>query len=128
MKQSALLMVAVLVFNSLAAPETTQRQEASQPARVKAEVQKRGIGEKSRVRVRLQNNADIQGYISKTEENSFEVTDRNTGRPTTIAYADVEKVQGAGLSKGAKIGIIAGAAVLVVVTVIAVGVCQAGYC
>jgi len=128
MKQSALLLVAVLVFNSLAAPETTQRQEASQPARVKAEVQKRGIGEKSRVRVRLQNNADIQGYISKTEENSFEVTDRNTGRPTTIAYADVEKVQGAGLSKGAKIGIIAGAAVLVVVTVIAVGVCQAGYC
>src|SRR5947208_11990766 len=51
-----------------------------------------------------------------------------TGRATTIPYADVERVQGVGLSKGAKIGIIVGAAVVTVAVVIAVGVCRAGYC
>jgi hypothetical protein len=56
------------------------------------------------------------------------VTDKNTRLTTVIPYADVEKVHGAGLSKGAKIGIIAGAAVGVVAAVIAIGVCGAGYC
>ena len=54
------------------------------------------------------------------------MTDKKTGRATPIPYADVEKVQGSGLSKGAKIGIIAGAAVAIVAVVIAVGVCRAG--
>ena len=58
---------------------------------------------------------------------SFDVTDKNTGRATTIPYADVEKVQGSGLSKGAKIGIIAGVAVVTFVVVIAVALKSAGY-
>ena len=128
MKYSTLFLVAVLVLNSVAAPQTTQTQETSQAAKVKAEVRRRGIGEKSRVKVRLRNKKEVKGYISKIEDASFEVTGKNTGRATTIPYADVEKVQGSGLSKGAKIGIIVGAAVVIVVAVIAVGVCRAGYC
>jgi len=92
------------------------------------EVQKRGIGAKSRVKVRLRNKAEVKGYISKIEDASFDVTDKNTGRATTIPYADVEKVQGSGLSKGAKIGVIVGAAVVTVAVMIAVGVCRAGFC
>ena len=92
------------------------------------EVQKRGIGAKSRVKVRLRNKAEVKGYISKIEDASLDVTDENTGRATTIPYADVEKVQGSGLSKGAKIGVIVGAAVVTVAVVIAVGVCRAGFC
>jgi len=128
MKHFTLLLVAVLVFNSVAVPQATQTQGASQAAKVKTEVQKRGIGEKSRVKVRLRNKAEVKGYISKIEDTSFDVTDKNTGRATTIPYADVEKVQGSGLSKGAKIGIIVGAAVVIVAVVIAVGVCRAGFC
>ena len=56
------------------------------------------------------------------------MTNKKTGLATTIPYVEVEKVQGSGLSKGAKIGIIAGAAVVIVAVVIAVGVCRAGYC
>ena len=48
-------LVAVLVLNSVATPQTTQTQKASQSAKIKAEVQRRGIGEKSRVKVRLRN-------------------------------------------------------------------------
>ncbi len=45
----------------------------------------------------------------------------------TISYADVQKVQGSGLSTGAKIGIGVGVAVAVVVVVFAVGLSRAGY-
>jgi len=128
MKHFTLLLVAVLVFNSVAVPQATQTQGASQAAKVKTEVQKRGIGEKSRVKVRLRNKAEVKGYISKIEDASFDVTDKKTGRATTIPYMEVEKIRGSGLSKGAKIGIIAGAAVVTVAVVIAVAVCRAGYC
>ncbi len=128
MKYSTLLLVVVLVLNSVAVPQTTQTQEASQSAKVKAEVQRRGIGKKSRVKVRLRNKEEVKGYISKIEGASFEVTDKNTGRATTIPYTDVEKVTGSGLSKGAKIGIIVAVAVGVVAAVLAVSVCRAGFC
>ena len=128
MKHFTLLLVAVVVFNSVAVTQVTQAQEASQTAKVKTEVQKRGISEKSRVTVRLRNKAEVKGYISRIEDASFEVTDKRAGRTTTIPYADVERVQGSGLSKGAKIGIIVGVAVVIVAVVIAVGVCRAGYC
>src|SRR6266699_1984178 len=128
MKHFILLLVAVVVSNSVAVTQATQTQGASQAAKVKTEVQKRGIGEKSRVKVRLRNKAEVKGYISKIEDASFDVIDKKTGRATTIPYADVEKVQGSGLSKGAKIGIIAGVAVVTFVVVIAVAVCRAGYC
>ena len=128
MKHFTLLLVAVLVFNSVAVPQATQTQEASQAAKVKTEVQKRSTDEKSRVKVRLRNKAEVKGYISKIEDASFDVTDKKTGRATTIPYMEVEKIRGSGLSKGAKIGIIAGAAVVTVAVVIAVAVCRAGYC
>ena len=127
MKHFTVLLVAVLVFNSVAVAQATQTQGASQSGKVKAEVQKHGIGEKARVKVRLRNNAEVRGYVSKIGDASFDVTDKNTGQATTIPYADVEKVQGAGLSKGAKIGIIVGVAVAIVVIVIAAGLKSAGY-
>ena len=86
------------------------------------------MGPDESTEIRLRNKAEVKGYISKIEDASFDVTDKKTGRATTIPYAEVEKVQGSGLSKGAKIGIIAGAAVVIVAVVIAVGVCRAGYC
>src|SRR6266852_3734215 len=122
MKHFTLLLVAVVVFNSVAVTQATQTQEASQTAKVKTGVQKRGVGEKSRVKVRLRNKAEVKGYISKIENASFDVTDKNNGRPTMILYVDVDKVQGSGLSKGAKIGIIVGVAVVVVVVVLAVAI------
>ena len=128
MKHTALVLAAALVFNSAAVTQAKQTKEASQADRVKAEVQKRGIGEKSRVKVRLRNKVEVRGYISKIEDASFDVSDKTTGQATTVAYADVEKIRRSGLPKAAKVGLIAGAAVMVVAVVIAVSVCRAGYC
>jgi len=120
------LLVGLLVFNTLVA-QATPTEDMSRTAKVKATVQKRGIGEKSRVKVRLRNKEEVKGYISKIEDASFDVTDKTTGQATTILYVDVERVQGSGLSKGAKIGIIAGAAVTIVAIVFAAELKAHGY-
>lgn len=135
MRCLSLILASILAFENAAVArdmaasfegEKNQTQETSQTTKLKAEVQKRGIGEKSRVRVTLRDGTALKGHISKIEDTSFEVTDQ-TGKPTRIPYADAQKVQGPGLSKGAKIGIIAGIAVAVTAIVIAAGLKSAGY-
>jgi hypothetical protein len=120
-------LIAVLVLNSMTFPQMKDTQEAGQSAKIKADVQKRGLGEKSRVKVRLRNQEEVKGYISKIEDGSFDLTDKSTGRATTIPCMDVQKVQGSGVSKGAKIGIGVGAAVVLVVVVFAVAFSRFGY-
>jgi hypothetical protein len=127
MKHVTLLLVVVLVFNSVAVAQAMQVEEASRANKLKATVQRRGIGEKSRVKVKLRNNAEVKGYISRIEDASFDVTDKSTGQATKIHYADVERIQGAGLSKGAKIGIVVGVAVVIVAVVFAAGLKSHGY-
>jgi len=82
---------------------------ATTPEQVKAEVFKRGTGEKAKVKVKLRDGSEVRGYISKTKEDSFELHDK-TGKNLTLAYADVISVRKLGLSKGAKIGIGVGVA------------------
>jgi hypothetical protein len=129
MKTVSLLLAILLVSNSVAiadqaapAPGTTQvqTQETPRAARIKAKVQKRGIGENSRVKAKLVNGAEVKGYISKIEQASFTVTDKKTGQSTSVLYADVQKIQGPGLSNGNKILI--GVGVSVVVFGIVVGI------
>jgi hypothetical protein len=116
MKIVSLLLGTLLVYNprvlaDQAAPPSgttqAQTQETPQAAKTKAKVQKRGIGKKSRVRAKLLNGTEVKGYISKIEEAPFTVTDKMTGQTTTIPYADVQKIQGPGLSKAAKITLVA---------------------
>jgi len=132
MRTVSLLLAILLVFQSSVfaqeaapPPGTTQAQTRETPraANVKAKVQKRGIGEKSQVKVKLVNGAEVKGYVSKIEESSFTVTDKKTGQTTTVPYADVQKVQGPGLSKGGKIALVAiGVGVVALVAIgVAVG-------
>ena len=122
-----LLLVAVLVLNSAADAQFTNTEDASQTAKVKAALQKRGVGEKSKVKVRLRTKEEVKGYISKIEDASFDLTDSKTGQATTIQFVHVEKVQGPGLSKGAKVGITVGVAVAIVAIVFAAEFKAHGY-
>jgi hypothetical protein len=117
MKTIALILITALTLSNhsfalpSAAPEINASAEsARQAADAKAEVQKRGVGEKSRIKVKLRTQGQVKGYISKIEDTSFQITDQKSGRVTTIAYDEVEKLGGPGLSKGAKIAIGVGAA------------------
>jgi hypothetical protein len=116
----SLLLVALLVFSS--AGYAAQTAETPQVAKIKAQVQKRGAGEKSRVRVTLGNGTMMRGYISKIDETSFVVNASKTGQTTSVSYTDVQKVQGPGLSTGAKVAIVVVVGVAVAATIIGIKV------
>ncbi len=82
--------------------------EGEQVAKVKSEVQERGTGERSRVRVTLRNKTEVKGYISQIDADSFQVTDKKSGQITTISYEDAMKIRRNGMSTVAKIAIGAG--------------------
>lgn len=90
-------------------------------AKAKGEVQKRGAGERSRVRVTLRNTSEVKGYISQIEAGTFQVTDKKRGQVSTVAYQDVTRIRGGGMSPGAKIAIAAGIGVAVIVVFVVLG-------
>jgi hypothetical protein len=123
MRTVSLLLVALLVFSG--AGYAAQTAETPQVAKIKAQVQKRGAGEKSRVRVTLGNETMMRGYISKIDETSFVVNASKSGQATSVSYADVQKVQGPGLSTGAKVAIVVVVGVAVAATIIGIKVATA---
>jgi hypothetical protein len=99
--------------------EDRQRFKDEQATTAKNEVQKRGIGERSKVKVTLQDRTEIKGYISQIDAESFQVTDKKSGQVRTISYQDAMKIRRDGLSTAAKIAITAG---VVAGTMIGLGV------
>jgi len=122
MKLVALVLVLAVTSNSMAlmagqtADTTNQTPGSKNAAKVKAEVQKRGIGKHARVKVTLRNDTEVRGGVSQIDDASFQVTNPKTQGVTTVAYADVKRVRGSGLSKAASvaigIGVIAGVLIL----------------
>jgi len=87
--------------------------------KIKANVVKRGTGEKARVNVKMLNGTKMKGFISQAGEDSFSLTDPKTKQTSTLAYSDVAQVKGTGLSTGAKIAIGVGIGAVVVVAIFA---------
>lgn len=109
--------------------QTPTDKTASLIAKVKASVLKRGTGENKRVKVIMQREDELKGYISQIGEDSFELTDSKTRQNRTILYKDVVKVRGNGLSKTAIISLAAvGAVAAVVLFVIVAPICNEGGC
>jgi sRNA-binding regulator protein Hfq len=89
--------------------------------KIKANVTKRGTGEKARVNVKMLNGTKMKGFISQAGDDSFTLTDSKTKQTSTLAYSDVAQVKKQGLSTGAKILIGVGVGVAVTAVVLAVG-------
>ena len=82
----------------------------------KAEVEKRLNKKETRVKVKLNNGSELKGRITQSSENGFTLSDEKSGKNTDIAYADVQNVEGRGMSKKKKAFIITGVVVAVAVT------------
>ena len=63
----------------------------------------------TRVKVKFRNGSEMKGRITQSGENSFTLTDEKTGSHSDIAYADVMRVEGRGMSKKKKMFIAIGA-------------------
>jgi len=94
---------------SALSPTVTQ-EPADHAAKIKLEIQKRGTGERARVKLTLRDKTGVKGYISQIGDDSFELSDQQTGTVMTLAYREVDRVQKQGLSTPAKVAI--GAAVV----------------
>lgn len=102
----SLILIGLLAFGTTVQSVFAQTQTDANTEKVKAVVAKRGVNEKKRVRVKMQNGSKMRGYISQIGDDSFTLTDSKTKQPVVIAYRDVSKVESGGLSGGARIGII----------------------
>lgn len=78
--------------------------------KMRAKVQKIGVGGRARVEVRLHDDTQLQGFISDAGQDSFTVVDSKTGLSKTVAYAETSSVKKAGSGLSTKTWIILGAA------------------
>jgi hypothetical protein len=116
-KLLSLWLITLLINLAAMTPAYAASKEEKQTRfaeKVKASVLKLGTGEAAHVKIKLQDETKLAGYISAADGERFTVIDRKTGTATTIAYAQVKSVQGHNLSTGAKIAIGAGIAAAII--------------
>jgi len=112
------LLLVALVINlagvRLAYAESKEEKQARFAEKIKANVLKLGTGESARVKVKLRDQAKLEGYISDAGAETFTITNQKTGVATTVAYPQVKSIQGNNLSTGAKIAIGVGIAATII--------------
>ena len=116
-KLVTLLLIAFLINLAgvrVAYAGSKEEKQARFAEKVKASVLKLGTGESARVKVKLRDQAKLEGYISDAGAETFTITNRKTGLATTVAYPQVKSVQGNNLSTGAKIAIGVGIAATII--------------
>ena len=100
-------------------PAARAQQQFDQTAKVKAEVVNRLNKKEEHVKVRLRNGTEVKGYITQSSENGFTLSNEKTKTGTDIAYADVQDLEGRGMSKTKKILIATGVAAAIFAGMIA---------
>ena len=143
MKFLALVLAVAIGFNgsglaqeAMEPPESALMQTLDEKAaRAKTEITKRGVGEKSKVRVKLRDKHELKGHITQIDEDSFQIQiepdwlDEPSlkGGLIRLSYMEVEKVRGA-KSRAAKIGTGIGITVAVVAVLAALVALRAYRC
>ena len=110
------LLTLSLAFAILLTPLGPAVQAKSSKLTPKAEIEKRLNKKETRVKVKLNNGSELKGRITQSSENGFTLSDEKSGKKTEIAYADVQNVEGRGMSKKKKAFIITAVVVGVAVT------------
>ena len=103
-KQILLIALMALVVNLSLAPSALAAdklsKKAKHAAKVKAGIAKLGTGPDARIEVKLKDGRKVKGYVSEIAEDSFTITDPETGANTNIPYPSAKQVRGNNLSSG----------------------------
>ena len=102
-----ILAVALLLF-PVRRVALAQRLADSCVVKIKSDVAKRLREARTSVTVSLRNGSQLKGRITQAAENMFTLREKDSRTQHDISYADVTKLKGAGLSRGAKFGILTG--------------------
>jgi len=101
---SGVLILALMLLPVRRAALGQQRLVDRGVVKIKTDIARRLRDAKTNVTVRLRDGSELKGRITQAAENMFTLKAKNTQRD--ISYADVTKLKGNGLSKGAKFGIL----------------------
>jgi len=114
---SSFILLTTIGFKQVGAQSLTDQQANN---KIRAQVQKIGVGVNARVHVKLRDKTQLKGYIADANQDSFTVIERQSGSSKSVAYADATSVKKAGSGISTKTLIILGAvAVGTVVTWVA---------
>ena len=100
--------------------QSSAEKQGEELSKIRSNVAKRGVGPKAKVKVVLLDGTKLQGYVSEAGAETFTVTETKTGGNVVVKYGQVKEVKGKGLSRGAKIGLVVGIAVVAFTGIIGV--------
>ncbi len=85
--------------------------------KLKAKIEKLGVGKDSKIKVTLNDRTKLNGFISARDENSFDITIKKTGEVRNVKYTDIKKAEGKnsllGVTIALSIGVVVGALYLI---------------
>ena len=90
--------------------------------RLKTKIYRFGLGGEARVVLRKKNGSRITGFISSTDDMSFEVTNSKTGQKSVVTYTDVAAIRKPRRGIVARVAIAAGTATAVTAVMLAIRV------
>jgi small nuclear ribonucleoprotein (snRNP)-like protein len=119
MKSLALAFTLIVVPLTQAA--RAQATAVDNTAKVKSEIAKRLDHKKTRVKIKLRSGDELKGQLDQAGDDNFTLIQDKTGKKIELAYTEVSKVSGRGMSTFAKVGIVAAVAagVLAVAVIVA---------
>lgn len=96
-----IMLVINLSFGTMAgsrvyAGTSNEKKAAKRTEKIKTKIGKLGTGEKAKVKVKLSDGTKLKGYVSRTADDNFVVTDAETGKATTVPYNRTKQVSGGG--------------------------------
>ena len=122
-KRLLLLILAFFISSPNVLPARAQssaEKQAEELSKIRSKVAKRGVGPNAKVKITLVDGTKLQGYVSEARADGFTVTDAKTGGSVVVEYSQVKQLKGEGLSKGAKIALGVGIAVVAFTVIIGV--------
>jgi hypothetical protein len=114
----ASLLISVFFFYGFVTPAFAVTSTLSKKAqKIHAAVELLGTGEQTRVAIKLKSGENVKGYISSATEETFTVSDLNTGVYQDVKYSDVAQMHGQNLTSGQKYVIATGILVALLLTI-----------
>ena len=98
-----LIPALLLIYTASAEPAFAQSAAGQQvlfAEQVKQNIQRLGVGQEARVRVKLNDRTVLGGYVSQVGADSFTLIERKTNATVTVPYAQVKQISGGNRSTG----------------------------
>lgn len=87
--------------------------------KIREQLMKLGVGEQSKIEVKLKDGSKLKGALREVKENDFVVMDEITNNEVTVSYPQVQKAKVQNLNGVTKTLIIAGIMLLAVIVIAA---------